>query len=90
VQDLNQSQIEKLKNEMISRHDDDSVPCGTVRRSNEVMSHFLASRCGHNELRSSSALLVAHVPEGTQRSSRLESNLISLCSTGFSLNPTLL
>gem|GEM_PF-1887367 len=75
---------------MISRHDDETVPRGTVRRSNKEMSHFLASRSGHNELRSSSTALVAHVPEGTQRSSRLESNLISLCSTGFGLNPTLL
>ena len=90
MQDLNQSQIEKLQNEMISRHDDDTVPWGPVGRIKKVRTLVLASRCGHNELRSSSALLVAHVPEGTQRSSRLESNLISLCSTGFSLNPTLL
>jgi len=44
------------------------------------MSHFLTSlRAG--EFRSSSALLVAYVPKGTQRSSRLESNLNSLRST---------
>ncbi len=54
------------------------------------MSHFLTSRSGHNELRSSSTALVAHVPEGTQRSSRLESNLISLCSTDSGWNPALL
>ena len=90
VQDSTQSQIEKLKNEMISRHDDETVPCGTVRRSNEVMSHFLASRCGRSVWGSSSALLVAHVPKGTQHSSRLESNPHSLCSTDSGLNPALL
>jgi hypothetical protein len=40
VQDSNQSQIEKLKNEIISRRDDENVPFGTVRRSNEEISHF--------------------------------------------------
>jgi len=47
---LNQSQIEKLKNEIISRRDDETVPLGTVRRSNEEMGHFLASRCGRANL----------------------------------------
>ncbi len=86
---MNQNQIEKLKNEMISRHDDESVPFGTVRRSNKEISHFLASlRAG--EFRSSSALLVAYVPQGTQRSLRLEYNRNSLRSTDFGSNPTLL
>jgi hypothetical protein len=85
---LNQSQIEKLKNKIISRRADESVPFGTLRRSNEEMSHFLASlRAG--EFRSSSALLVAYVPKGTQRSSRLEYNLNSLRSTDSGLNPGL-
>ena len=38
--DSNQSQIEKLKNEIISRRDDDSVPRGTVRKSNEENQPF--------------------------------------------------
>ncbi len=86
---MNQSQIEKLKNEMISRRNDESVPFGTLRRNNEEMSHFLTSlRAG--EFRSSSALRVAYVPGGTQRSSRLEYNLNSLRSTDSGLDHTLL
>jgi len=89
AQDSNQSQIEKGKNEIISRRDDDSVPLGTVRRSNEEISHFFSSRSGRSVCKSSSALLVAYVPKGTQRSSRLESNPHTLRSTDSGLNPAL-
>ena len=36
----NQYQIEKLKNEMISRRDDEIAPIGALRRSNKEISHF--------------------------------------------------
>jgi hypothetical protein len=54
------------------------------------ISHFLTSRSGRSVCKSSSALLVAYVPKGTQRSSRLKSNLHTLRSTGFGWNPALL
>jgi len=89
VWDSNQSQLEKLKNEMISRRDDESVPIGTLRRNNEEISHFLASlRAGG--FWSSSVLLVAHVSQDTYHSSRLEYDQNSLRSTDSGSNPALL
>ena len=57
---------------MISRRNDENVVYPTLRRSNAEISHFKASlRAG--EFWQASSLLVAHVPLGTHRSSRLES-----------------
>src|SRR3989344_7979144 len=74
---------------MISRRDDAGVVDATSRRSNKEISHFFASRRA-GEFGQASVLLVAHVPYGTHRSSRLESCPNSLRSIDSSLNPALL
>jgi len=86
--DSNYNQLEKPKNEMISRRSEEVVSSAIRRRSrNAEISHFLTSlRAG--ELRQSSALLVANDAEWHQfASSRLESCLNSLRSIDYSSNP---
>jgi len=80
-------QLEKPKNELISRRDDEIVPKGTLRRSNVEISHLLASlRAG--EYRQAASLLVVHVPSDTHRSSRLAACLYSLRSIDACSYPT--
>ena len=90
AQDSNQSQIEKLKNEIISRHDDDSVPFGTLRRSNEENQPFFNFPQRAQRIEVIFCVARRSCTEGTQRSLRLESNLHTLRSTDFGLNPALL
>lgn len=86
-QDLNCDQIEKPKNEMISRRGEEVVAPVLRRRSrNAEISHFLASLRA-SEFPQVSSLFVAHASKDTYRSSRLESCGNSLRSIDRSSNP---
>lgn len=69
---MNYRQIEKLENETISRRDNTVVPKRYVKEEQRRNRPFSSFPEGAGEFDQSSSLLVAHVPQGTHRSSFLE------------------
>ena len=63
-QDLNYHQVEKLKNEMISRQDDEDV-LDILQEGETKKSVIFELPLGAGQFYSSSALFVAYVPNGT-------------------------